>query len=353
MTAPVGPGQDRRPLAWLTPAELTARTTAAGGQAFQARQIEQWIWRHAALDYADLRNLPRALRERLAATAPVTSTRVAQVDTAGDGTEKLLLRLDDGRTVELVLIPEGDRTTLCVSTQVGCPVACVFCASGLFGVERNLTAGEIVEQVLHARRRLPPGRELTNLVVMGMGEPMLNLPQLLPALERLCSAEGMGFSPRRVTVSTSGYPERIAEFAAAGRPYNLAISLHAADDRVRKELVPTARATVAELVAAAQRYFQTTGREVTFECVLLRGRNDRPEDAQALVHALAGFPCTINLIPWNEVAEMPDLAPPSAIEADAFAARLRRAGLKVTLRRRRGADRSAACGQLRVRELQG
>jgi 23S rRNA (adenine2503-C2)-methyltransferase len=342
-----------RPLAWLSLEELTARVAEAGGQAFQARQIREWIDRHAALDYEQLRNLPRPLRERLAAMVPVTSSTVAHVDSAEDGTEKLLLRLRDGHTVELVLIPEGDRNTLCVSTQVGCPVACVFCASGLFGVERNLEAGEILEQVLHARRRLAAGHELTNLVVMGMGEPMLNLKNLLLALDRLCGEEGMGFSPRRVTVSTSGYPERIAEFAAAGRPYNLAISLHAADDLVRKTLVPTAKASVSELVAAAERYFAATGREVTFECVLLRGRNDRPEDAQALVRALAGLTCTVNLIPWNEVPEMPDLSCPTSVEADAFAARLRRGGLKVTMRRRRGADRSAACGQLRVRVLGG
>lgn len=340
----------------MTAAALTAADDAAlaelvagaGGKPFQARQLAHWIYRHGARSLADCRNLPAALRERLA-EVPVRGSQVETSEFAADGTEKLLLRLADGETVECVLIPEPERTTLCISTQVGCPVGCIFCASGLQGVRRNLGPGEIVDQVLHARDRLPSGRKLTNLVVMGIGEPMLNLEALLPALERIHDPEGIGLGARRITVSTSGYPDRILRFAQAPHAYNLAVSLHAADDALRRRLVPTARASVAEIVAAAQEFQRHKGREVTFEVVLLRGMNDRAVDAQALVSRLRGIPCTVNLIAWNPVDEIPDLRRPSPPEVEQFAAALRAGGLNVTVRRQRGADRSAACGQLRIR----
>lgn len=332
---------------------LKARVAAAGGKPFQARQIAHWIYRHGVRDYDAMRNVPAALRAALQQQLPVRSSHVATVDSAADGTEKLLVRLHDGQSVECVLIPDGERMTLCVSSQVGCPVGCVFCASGMFGVTRNLTAGEIVEQVLHARDRLPEGRAITNLVVMGMGEPMLNLPALLPALRRLHDPDGIDMGARRITVSTSGYPRQMAEFAEADPSWNLAVSLHAADDELRRTLVPTAKHPVREIVAAATAYFAQKGREVTFEVVLLAQVNDRPQDADAMVAALARVPCTVNLIPWNPVEELAatGLRRPQAVAVDAFAESLRRGGLKVTVRRQRGADRSAACGQLRLRDL--
>jgi 23S rRNA (adenine2503-C2)-methyltransferase len=324
------------------------------GKAFQARQIAHWLYRHGVENYAGMRNVPSQLREALAAVLPAHSSTIAKADQAADGTEKLLLRLADGETVECVIIPEGERTTLCVSSQVGCPVACVFCASGMAGVKRNLTTGEIVEQVLHARRRLPAGRALTNLVVMGMGEPMLNLDALLPALARLHDSAGIDMGARRITVSTSGYPRQMAEFAAADPSYNLAVSLHAADDELRKRLVPTAKHTVREIVAAANSYFGQKSREVTFEVVLLEGLNDRPQDAAAMIDVLHALPCTVNLIPWNPVEELAPrgLRRPAASRVDTFADDLRRGGLNVTVRRQRGADKSAACGQLRLRHEQ-
>ncbi|MBM3974980.1 MAG: 23S rRNA (adenine(2503)-C(2))-methyltransferase RlmN [Planctomycetes bacterium] len=343
-----------RALTEVTDAELQAAVTARGGQAFQARQVAHWVWKHGVVDFAAMRNVPQRLREALAADFTVRGAALAKADDADDGTQKLLARLADGETVECVIIPDGDRTTLCVSSQVGCPVACVFCASGMFGVRRNLTAGEIVEQVLLARSRLPDGRQLTNLVVMGMGEPMLNLDALLPALQRIHDPHGIGMGARRITVSTSGYPRQMERFAAADPSYNLAVSLHTADDTLRKQLVPTASAPVREIVAAAHRYFGQKGREVTYEVVLLEGRNDRPQDAQALVETLGALPCTVNLIPWNPVEELArdrGLRRPSSPRVDAFAEALRQGGLKVTVRRQRGADRSAACGQLRLRHL--
>jgi 23S rRNA (adenine2503-C2)-methyltransferase len=338
----------------LSDAQLADAVARHGGKPFQARQIAHWVWRHGAADWAAMRNVPAALRDALARELAVRGAATAKVDAAGDGTRKLLVRLRDGETVECVIIPDGERTTLCISTQVGCPVACVFCASGMFGVRRNLTAGEIAEQVLLARDQLADGERLTNLVVMGMGEPMLNLDALLPALLRIHDANGIGMGARRITVSTSGYPRQMERFAAADPSYNLAVSLHAADDALRKRLVPTAAAPVRDIVAAAHRYFGRKGREVTYEVVLLEGVNDRPDDAVAMVGLLGRLPCTVNLIPWNpvdEIAAAQRLRRPSPARVDAFADALRTGGLKVTVRRQRGADRSAACGQLRLREL--
>ncbi len=337
----------------LDDAALAQRVQDAGGKPFQARQIAHWIYRHGVADYEGMKNVPAALKTALGAVMPPRSSRVETVDEAADGTEKLLVRLHDGQSVECVIIPDGERTTLCVSSQVGCPVGCVFCASGMFGVVRNLTAGEIVEQVLHARERLQGERSITNLVVMGMGEPMLNLPALVPALKRLHDKDGIDMGARRITVSTSGYPRQMAEFAAADPSYNLAVSLHAAEDGLRKKLVPTAAHPVREIVAAAGSYFAQKGREVTFEVVLLAHVNDRPQDAEALVDVLGDMPCTVNLIPWNPVEELAStgLRRPQTAAVDAFAESLRAGGLKVTVRRQRGADQSAACGQLRLRDL--
>lgn len=342
-----------RPLTDLADDELQALVVELGGKPFQARQVSHWLWKHGVDTLDDMRNVPQKLKEALAGACAPRATELIKSDLADDGTEKLLLRLHDDDTVECVIIPDGDRTTLCISTQVGCPVGCVFCASGMFGVRRNLSAGEIAEQVLVARARLPEGRKLTNLVVMGMGEPMLNLDGLLPALQRIHDRDGIGLGARRITVSTSGYPRQMQRFAEADPSYNLAVSLHAADDTLRKELVPTATHPVKEIVAAAHSYFGQKSREVTYEVVLLEGKNDRRADANVMIDVLRGMPCTVNLIPWNpvdEIVELHGLQRPQSQRVDAFAEHLRQGGLNVTVRRQRGADRSAACGQLRLRE---
>lgn len=337
----------------LDDAALQRLVLELGGRAFHARQLAEWVYRHGATTFDACTNLPARVRRALQDWGTLRSSRIEAVDRAADDTRKLLLRLQDGETVESVLIPEGERTTLCVSTQVGCPVGCIFCASGLEGVRRNLTAAEIVEQVLHARDLLESDRRLTNLVVMGMGEPMLALDSLLPALERIHDPEGIGLGARRITVSTSGYPRQMARFARAPHAYNLAVSLHAADDELRRRLVPTARASVSEILAAAQDYQRVKGREVTFEVVLIEGLNDRPRDARLLVERLRGIPCTVNLIPWNPVERIVGLRRPDPDRIRGFCERLRAGGLKVTVRRQRGADRSAACGQLRLQRAFG
>lgn len=334
--------------------QLTELVTSLGAKPFQARQVSHWVWKHGVDSFDQMRNVPARLRAALAETHDVHSSTVHKADLAADGTEKLLLELHDGDTVECVIIPDGERTTLCISTQVGCPVGCVFCASGMYGVRRNLSSGEIAEQVLIARSRLGEDRKLTNLVVMGMGEPMLNLDGLLPALQRIHDPKGINFGARRITVSTSGYPKQMAKFAEADPSYNLAVSLHAAEDGLRKELVPTATHSVAEIVEAATEYFGRKNREVTFEVVLLAGKNDRRIDANEMIRVLRDVPCTVNLIPWNPVDEIVDkhgLDRPTEARVDAFAESLRNAGINVTVRRQRGADRSAACGQLRLQTI--
>lgn len=335
----------------LPPPGLEKLAIELGAESFQARALVEWVWQKGLRSFAEATNLPKSLRQALSESVELRAARIVERSRSGDGTCKLLLALRDDETIEIVLIPEGGRTTLCLSTQVGCPVGCIFCASGLAGVRRNLKAAEIVEQFVIARAELG-GRALTNLVVMGLGEPMLNLAPLERALAALSDPGGFAFSARRITVSTSGYPDRIRQLAGGGRPYQLAVSLHAADPELRRQLVPTATAAPEELVHAAQDYRRKTGREPTFEIVLLRGINDGPEHARALARLLRGVRCTVNLIPWNRVEGVPPgLATPSRPSVHAFRARLEAAGLKVTWRMRRGADKDAACGQLRLRKL--
>ncbi len=334
----------------LSREELEGTALELGAKAFQARSLYDWVWRRGARSFATVTDLPAAVRTALDERLQLTAGQVVERSLSTDGTSKLLLELADGETVEMVLIPDRDRHTLCVSSQVGCPVACVFCASGLDGVRRNLTSAEIVEQFLIAREELGSA-SLTNLVVMGLGEPLLNFDALIDALTRISDPEGFAFSARRITVSTSGYPDRIRKLAGLERPWNLAVSLHAAEEGLRKELVPTATTAPAALVAAATYYLRTTGRKPTYEIVLLAGRNDRAKDADALVHLLRGVRCTVNLIPWNNVEGVSlDLARPADDAVESFRARLERGGLNVTWRRRRGHDRDAACGQLRLRQ---
>jgi 23S rRNA (adenine2503-C2)-methyltransferase len=315
-------------LAGVTIEALTAACVAAGEPAFRARQVLAWVHQRGATSLDAMTDLPAALRAAHQHDWRARTTTVARRAESRDGTTKLLVRAADGQAVEAVLIPEEDRRTLCVSTQAGCGMACRFCATGTLGLLRNLTAAEIVEQVLHARDVLG-GASPTNLVFMGMGEPLANFPALATALQILNAPWGTGIGARRMTVSTVGLPDRIRELAALGLEVNLAVSLHAPDDAIRTTLVPT------------------NGRRVTFEYVLLDGVNDGPAEARALGRLLHGFDCLVNLLPMNPVPGLSDRAPAPA-RVDAFVAELVRAGVKHTLRRRRGDDIAAACGQLRL-----
>jgi 23S rRNA (adenine2503-C2)-methyltransferase len=279
-------------------------------------------------------------------------SKIVRHEISADRTEKLLVELVDGEPVECVLMREPERRTVCISTQVGCGMGCVFCASGLRGVKRNLAAGEILEQVLWIDRLLGAEERITNVVVMGMGEPLANLPQLLPALDTLHEKGGLGLGARRITVSTVGLPEAMRKLADHGKPYNLAVSLHAPNDELRTRIVPVnARIGIAAILAAAEEFFQKTGRRVSFEYVLLRGLNDRVEHARELAAVLRGRQAHVNLIPMNPVAPL-HLEAPGQVDVERFVETLKHASINVTVRKRKGVDINAACGQLRLHELQ-
>jgi 23S rRNA (adenine2503-C2)-methyltransferase len=290
-------------------------------------------------------DLPAALRARLAEELPVLSTRELRRSQASDGTTKLLLELSDGETVETVHIPSRDPArgaTLCVSTQVGCPVACPFCASGQLGLKRNLAAHEITEQYLLGRRIGP----LSRSVVMGIGEPLLNAANLTAALDVVNRELGLG--ARRITVSTVGFPERLRKLAPTRPPFQLAISLHSPDQDQRDRLVPAMAGTpIEEVLAAGDHWFETTGREITYEVVLLGGENDSEGHAARLAQRLRGRRASINLIPYNPVEHLP-FARPSPQTVQAFQRSLLAAGLVATVRWSRGLEADAACGQLRL-----
>jgi 23S rRNA (adenine2503-C2)-methyltransferase len=338
-----------RPLLDASTDALAGWMAGRGFPRYHASQVVRWVFERRAASFEAMSDVPKRLREALAAEWAVHAAEVASHDVSPDGTEKLLLRLRDGRRVECVLMHEADRRTVCLSTQVGCGMGCVFCASGLKGVERNLTRGEIVEQVLRLRDLLPPGGRLTNVVVMGMGESLANLDELIPALDRICSPEGLGLSQRRVTISTVGLPEKMRKLAELDRQYHLAVSLHAPTSALRDELVPiNAKVGLDPVMDAADAYFRRTGRQVTFEYVLLRGVNDRPEHARALGRLLASRKAHANLIPYNPVPGLPFERPDPA-DVREFAAIVRRFGVGTTVRKTKGRPIDAACGQLRRR----
>jgi 23S rRNA (adenine2503-C2)-methyltransferase len=354
MTLPVLPLLPTARRAFLdTPEdELRAWLAQRGQPVMRLRQVRRWLFAGRATSFAEMTDLPQRLRDELAADYSPLASTVARRQTASDGTEKLLLRLADGQVVECVLLKEADRRTVCVSTQVGCGMGCVFCASGLGGVVRNLSAGEIVEQLLHARNLLPAGERLTHVVVMGMGEPLANLDNLLAALETATAPDGLGLSARHVTISTVGLPARMRRLADLRHAYHLAVSLHAPNDELRNRIVPTNHKVGLDSILQAADYFQaTTGRQVTYEYVLLRDVNDLAEHAAQLARLLGGRQAHVNLIPFNDVSGLP-YRRPTQQGLDAFVSALRQAHISVKVRKRKGADIDAACGQLRRAALE-
>src|SRR5689334_10297681 len=267
----------------LSNEELLAWLGQRGQPPLRARQLRRWVVAGRAESFDQMTDLPLALRREMAAAFVPLGTQAARHLVSADGTHKLLLRLHDGQLIECVLIQENDRRTACISTQVGCGMGCVFCASGLDGVARNLSSGEILEQLVRLRNLLPPGERLTNVVVMGMGEPLANLDNLIAALDVATHKDGLGIGARHVTVSTVGLPARMRRLAELGKQYHLAVSLHAPNDGLRTRIVPTNDKTgIADILDAADYFFAKNGRRVTFEYVLLRDLNDRPEHARAL-----------------------------------------------------------------------
>ena len=328
---------------------LRERLAREGMRPFRAEQIAGWLYQRGVEDPDAMTDLGREDRERLAAGWRTRALDVAKHERAADGTQKAVLRCADGALIESVLIPEEERTTLCVSTQVGCPLACSFCATGAMGFTRNLRAAEIVDQVCRMRELLPEGREISNVVFMGMGEPLLNLDAVVEAARLLVHPKAFGLAPRRVTVSTVGIVPRLAPLLAAV-PVNLAVSLHATTDAVRDVLVPQNRHfPLAVLLGALRALPQISARRpVFFEYTLIDGVNDSLDDARRLPGLLAGIPSKLNLIPMNAHPDSPH-GPPPPERIDAFLRELASRGMTVTLRRSRGPDIQAACGQLALR----
>jgi 23S rRNA (adenine2503-C2)-methyltransferase len=337
----------------LSPDELKAWLQEHGQPPMRARQLWRWVVAGRAESFDAMTDLPKALRQELAVEFRPLATRVVHHAESPDGTHKLLVGLHDGQSVECVLIQEGRRRTACISTQVGCGMGCVFCASGLNGLLRNLSESEILEQLIRLRNLLPPHERLSHVVVMGMGEPLANLDNLLAALDAAGAAEGLAIGARQVTISTVGLPAKIRRLADLGKKYHLAVSLHAPDDALRTQIVPTnERVGIASILEAADYYFERTGRQVTTEYVLLGGLNDSPEHARRLVRTLRGRRAHVNLIPFNDVEGLPYRRPTQEALA-AFIAELRGAGVSVRVRKRKGSAIDAACGQLRRRAASG
>jgi len=356
----------------LTLDGLVARFTELDLPSYRARQVMQWVYEHFATSFEQMTSLPVALRRDLAQRLAIYTSEVVSDRQSTDGTRKLLLRWPDGASSECVLIPEPDRNTACVSSQVGCPVRCTFCASGCDGLERQLTPGEIVEQAMRLAalcrapesvgQRPAPGRareeavvppaaprgaRLSHVVFMGIGEPLANYEAVLTAVRILHSPWALNLGARKITISTVGLPTQIRRLAAEGLQVNLAISLHATTDDLRQRLIPWARrVTIPELVDAARCYFERTGREVTLEYVMLAGVNMRPIDVERFARITRQLRCNVNLIPYNPVGAM-DYERPSDIAVREFVRALRRRGVNAHVRKSRGADIDAACGQLR------
>ncbi len=292
-------------------------------------------------------DLPASLRGKLSESFKLNPVAIARHQNSPDGTEKLLVDLADGQQVECVLLRDGIRRSICVSSQVGCAMGCVFCASGLDGVERNLTHGEILGQMLLLQNLLPADERLSHVVMMGMGEPLANLENVLTALDWASDPQGLGISARRITISTVGLPPAIDRLARMDCRYNLAISLHAPDDELRNRLVPVnSKIGIEALMDAAQRYFDVSGRRLTFEYVMLAGINDSVEQARSLSELLAGRCQLLNVIPYNPVSGL-EWQTPSKHAIKAFRDVLERAGVEIQFRQRKGDGINAACGQLR------
>ncbi len=344
---PESSADGRRHLLDMTPEELSQWLVSHDQKPFRAAQIMQWVYQRRVTEFQQMSDLPQPLRTRLADSFRLRVTELAAVVESKDGTDKLLVRLPDGGEVECVLLRDGARRSICVSSQVGCAMGCVFCASGLDGVDRNLTTGEILEQMLLLQARLEDEERLSHIVMMGMGEPLANLDRVLGALEMASRENGLGISPRRITISTVGLPPAIDRLAAHQVPYNLAVSLHAPNDPLRSQLVPVNdKIGVQAILEAADRYFASSGRRLTFEYVLLGGINDSDEQAKQLVKLLRNRTAMLNVIPYNPVEGLP-YRTPSQKKIAQFRKTLEAGGINVKFRQRKGSEIDAACGQLR------
>ena len=354
MTTTESSQQEKINLLDLDAEGIRAWCASIGQKPFRATQLARWIHRYCCDDFDAMNNLDKEFRARLKDLAYIKAPSIIREHKSADGTRKWLFDVGNGNAVEAVFIPEDDRGTLCISTQAGCAMGCLFCSTGKQGFNRNLTTGEIVGQLWTAERELrreagitdPNDRVISNVVLMGMGEPLQNLDNVIPALRIFLDDNGYGLSRRRVTVSTSGLVRQMDKLGEAV-PVALAVSLHAPDDALRDKLMPVNKKhPLEELLAACRRYLKVAPRDfITFEYLLLGGINDAPEQARALVKLVKTVPCKFNLIPFNPFPDS-DLKQPEREKVLAFAKILNDAGIVTTVRKTRGDDIAAACGQL-------
>lgn len=330
----------------LTLDELAGELKPLGGKSFHAKQIFKWLHKRLLNDFDRMTDLSKELRQKLKANYVITFPRVEKVARSADQTRKYLFELSDGQRVEAVLMQTiGERKTVCVSTQVGCPLVCSFCATGQAGFKRNLTAAEIIGQVYQVARDFP---DLSNVVYMGMGEPFLNYDHVVKSLRILITPEGANFGQRRLAVSTCGIPDKICAFAREDFQVRLAVSLNSPDSAVRSQLMPiNKKHPLNKLMEAVKYYLKTTGRRITFEYVMLAGINDRTEDAEKLMRLCRHLNISVNLIAYNKTSTPFHPSPKSAV--DRFVALLQSAKIVTAVRRNRGGEISAACGQLAAR----
>jgi 23S rRNA (adenine2503-C2)-methyltransferase len=331
----------------LTQSDLEDFVFTLGQQRYRARQLIKWLYQEGASNFHEMMDLPKTFRETLGRVALISTLTPNHIETSQDGTKKFLFPLMDGNNVESVLVPDGSRLTLCISTQVGCPLGCRFCLSGSMGFVRNLTTSEILNQILAVHREETPKRRITNIVLMGMGEPLANYDNTVKAIQMMQYDLGLGLSRRRITLSTSGLVPEMERLMATELRFQLAVSLNAADDDTRSFLMPVNKSHPLKEVLETCRRFRLRPRErIIFEYVLIDGINDSPQDALRLVHLLKGIPCKVNLIPFNESPES-KFTRPGEKKIQRFQKILLDKYLTCIIRKSRGGDISAACGQLR------
>lgn len=344
--------QEKRDIRALSKEQLRDFFTAQNDQAFRGNQVYEWLWSKGAHRFDDMTNLSKATRQMLEDNFVINHIRVDQMQRSADGTVKNALRLHDGLIVESVLIPTETRTTACVSSQVGCSLDCNFCATARLKRMRNLNPDEIYDQVvsIDQESRLYYGRPLSNIVFMGMGEPLMNYNNVLAAIEMITSEEGLGMSPKRITVSTSGISKMIKKMADDGVKFKLAVSLHSAVEEIRNEIMPfTKNFPLTDLRKALEYWYQKTKSRVTYEYVVWKGINDDQKSIDALVKFCKYVPCKVNLIEYNPIDDgMFQQADESAINAYIYA--LEKHDIVAKVRRSRGKDIDAACGQLANKE---
>jgi len=339
----------------MTLSELKEYFLSIGESKYRAEQLFNWVYNRVSFDFNEMQNFPKTLRTRLESTALIkTLEPVAVQDSPSTGTKKYLYSTSDNRKIESVLIPEGERNTLCISTQVGCPLDCKFCATGLMGYKRNLSSGEIVDQYLLTAKEA--GKQaITNIVYMGMGEPLLNFDNTVKSVEIFTHELTKGLSRKRITISTAGIPNKIIEIAELGLRIKLALSLHSCFDDIRSQIMPiNKKYSLKENIEALKFYTKKTKTRATFEYTMLKGINDRDEDIKAIVKLCSQLPSKINIIPFNSIRHMnpggisAELEPTSLDNILKFADKLRGHNITVLVRETQGDDIAAACGQLAV-----